>query len=90
MQKNKPWARYDNYIYILNICENTKRLKSWFSLKDLPEQEKEVYQEMARQSKINKKFAAPRNDRMDCTGQFLSVSTYGHLSWCYPKAFTKN
>ncbi|KAK3718270.1 hypothetical protein QZH41_013179 [Actinostola sp. cb2023] len=40
--------------------------------KDLPEHEKEVYQEMARQAKSNKEYGRPRNDRKDCTGQFLS------------------
>ncbi|KAK2566847.1 Protein maelstrom-like protein [Acropora cervicornis] len=40
--------------------------------KELSEDEKEVYQEMARQSKANKKYQPARNDRMDCTGQYLS------------------
>ncbi|XP_068733037.1 protein maelstrom homolog [Montipora capricornis] len=40
--------------------------------KDLPEEEKEVYQEMARQDKGNRKNRPARNDRMDCTGEYLS------------------
>ena len=40
---------------------------------ELPEHEKEVYQEMARQEKANKKYHPVRNDRMDCTGEYISV-----------------
>lgn len=29
---------------------------------------------MARQDKANKKYRPARNDRMDCTGEYLSVS----------------
>ena len=43
-------------------------------LQDLPEHEKEVYQEMARQDKANKRYRPARNDRMDCTGEYISVS----------------
>ncbi|CAH3119717.1 unnamed protein product [Pocillopora meandrina] len=40
--------------------------------KELPEHEKEVYQEMARQDKANKKYRPARNDKMDCTGEYIS------------------
>ena len=43
-------------------------------LQELPEHEKEVYQEMARQDKANKKYRPSRTDRMDCTGEYISVS----------------
>ena len=43
--------------------------------KELPEHEKEVYQEMARQDKANKRYQPARNDRMDCTGEYISVSS---------------
>ena len=41
----------------------------------MPDHEKEVYQEMAHQAKSNKKFQPARYDRMDCTGQLISVRT---------------
>lgn len=44
--------------------------------KELPEHEKEVYQEMARQDKENKRYRPARNDRMDCTGEYISVSSF--------------
>lgn len=43
---------------------------------ELPEHEKEVYQEMARQDKANKRYRPARNDRMDCTGEYISVSFF--------------
>ena len=43
--------------------------------KELPDHEKEVYQEMARQDKANKRYQPARNDRMDCTGEYISVSS---------------
>ena len=46
-----------------------------FMFKELPEHEKEVYQEMARQDKANKRYQPARNDRMDCTGEYISVSS---------------
>jgi len=45
-----------------------------FMFQELPEHEKEVYQEMARQDKANKRYRPARNDRMDCTGEYISVS----------------
>ena len=45
-------------------------------LQELPEHEKEVYQEMARQDKANKRYRPARNDRMDCTGEYISVSYF--------------
>ena len=47
----------------------------FFFFQDLPDHEKEVYQEMAHQAKSNKKFQPARYDRMDCTGQLISVRT---------------
>lgn len=47
-----------------------------FMFQELPEHEKEVYQEMARQDKANKRYRPARNDRMDCTGEYISVSIF--------------
>ena len=47
-----------------------------FVFQELPEHEKEVYQEMARQDKANKRYQPARNDRMDCTGEYISVSFF--------------
>ncbi|XP_031552805.1 protein maelstrom homolog [Actinia tenebrosa] len=85
-KKNKNQPKNAFYYYMISLRPQLERqgvvlangMQSLAELagprwKDLPEHEKEVYQEMARQAKANKQsYGGLRNDRRDCTGQLLS------------------
>ncbi|XP_048588733.1 protein maelstrom homolog [Nematostella vectensis] len=84
-KKNKNQPRNAFYFYMVSlrpqlerqgvVLENGMQTLSELAgprWKELPEHEKEIYQEMARQAKNNRKHGALRNDRMDCTGELIS------------------